>query len=195
MTTKENFRLDWVVDVTNLPRSGTSSLFDADTHERAELAQFLQIVSLSKLNVNVKTESRKKRGVSVTGQLRAIVTQSCVVTLLPIESRIGVKIDRLLVPGDKTREPSTKDADQREVVFDHNEDDPPDTFDGRLVDIGQIALEELALNLEAYPRHPSADDWESNKNSGSGSNPAQIIETANPFAALRKLKPDHNTGD
>lgn len=180
--------LDWLVDVTDLPRAGAEIRYEAADELRLQLAESLDLVSLDHFTVRVKVTPRKKRNFHVAGTLEGEAVQSCVVTLKPVTTPFYGEFDRLLVTQASSRDDNGEQLVPREVVFDPTEDDPPDIFEGKIIDIGMIALEEFALLLDPYPRHPSADDWKSKDYASPEGVPAMDIKSDNPFAALSKLK-------
>ncbi|MBZ0215321.1 MAG: DUF177 domain-containing protein [Fimbriimonadaceae bacterium] len=182
--------LEWVVDVTSLPREGVEYRFEADPEMRAKLADALDLLSLDRFAVRVKVSSRKKRRFHVAGELNGEVVQACVVTLKPVNSVIAANFDRLLIAQDNPDRQTADGQTPREIVFDPTEDDPPDVFDGNEIDIGLIAVEELALQLDPYPRHPSADQWVDKEYSAASEEFGQEGKKSNLFAALGKLKTD-----
>jgi uncharacterized metal-binding protein YceD (DUF177 family) len=100
--------------------------------------------------------------------------QNCVVTLEPIAIRIDVPIQRRFLP--------SQDTDHKrqvvDVFVDPEAEDPPEEL-GSEIDLGAVIIEELALNVDPYPRKE-------------GSEFAEIappeVKKHNPFAALAKLK-------
>jgi Uncharacterized ACR, COG1399. len=180
--------VDWFVDVSNLPRAGAEFWFEAADDLRLQLAESLDLVSLDRFVVRVKVTSRKKRNFYVAGTLDGAAVQSCVVTLKPVATTISGKFDRLLVAQDSPRDENVEQLVPREVVFDPADDDPPDLFDGNMIDIGMMGLEEFVLLLDPYPRHPSADDWQSKDYASPEAQSDMDIKPDNPFAALSKLK-------
>ena len=64
------------------------------------------------------------------------------------------------------------------------DDEEPDPFDGKSLDLGEIAVEELALAMDPYPRAPGADHVLSHLIPSDDENDEQ----ASPFAKLQALK-------
>jgi uncharacterized metal-binding protein YceD (DUF177 family) len=78
------------------------------------------------------------------GQLRAEVTQNCVLSAENFDSRIEEEFSLIFVPEGTER-----------VDFDlETEDEVPYARDG--IDFGEAAAEQLALCLEPFPRKPGA---------------------------------------
>lgn len=82
------------------------------------------------------------------GRARATVEQACVVTGEPVSTSLDVTFDRYVAVGPvPTSAEVDVDPDERDI--DHVEEP--------VVDLGAIAVEELALALPAYPRAADAD--------------------------------------
>lgn len=81
--------------------------------------------------------------------LGATVTQTCVVSLEPVVTRIDTPVHRRFVPD------LAPDRSEVTVAFLENGEDEIDPL-GERIDLGRVALEALALGLPAYPRRPGA---------------------------------------
>lgn len=112
------------------------------------------------------------------GQLTATVVQSCVVTLDPVRSVIDTAVRRTYVPG-----PLPTHA--RELELDEDDLDPPEPFSDA-IDLGQLAVETLALSLEPWPRIEGAAVEQANP----GAPGLKALEERKPeaFRALAELK-------
>ena len=100
--------------------------------------------------------------VDVEGRLAARVVQDCVVTDEPFEHEVSERFAVQCVP--EGQESDDDDPDSVDQV----------TYAGTVIDLGELAAEQLALALDPYPRSPGAVL------------PASGDEVANPFAALLK---------
>ena len=76
--------------------------------------------------------------------------QNCVVTLEPIESEIDEAVDLVFLPEAAT----APDAGGRCSAVEA--DDPPETLQDGMVDLGAVATEFLLLGIDPYPRKPGA---------------------------------------
>ena len=83
--------------------------------------------------------------VEAEGALDAAVVQSCVVTLDPVTQRVAERFVIRFVPAGRESE-------------DDDDPDSPDQipYEGRSIDLGEAAAEQLALALDPYPRCPGA---------------------------------------
>jgi len=120
----------------------------ADDETCAAVAAALGIESVGSLSVEARLDTVDDV-FRCRGTVRAFVTQACVVSGEPVPQAIEAGFERYLVVGDAP-------ADTTEVEIDPDERDV-DHLAEPVVDIGAIALEELALALDPYPRASDAD--------------------------------------
>ncbi len=182
--------LDWMADVAVLSRTGADYRFSSATSVRSRLAVRLDLVSLDRFEVLGKITARKKNRFLVTGRLQAKLAQSCVVTLKPVEAILDLEFERVFEAVEDWRESDGETDGPLEVVIDPEEQDPPELFDGRSIDIGKISLEEFALHVDPYPRHASAAEWRNSDFSQTAPDVAGDKGKNNPFAVLQDLKGD-----
>ena len=99
---------------------------------------------------------------AVSGVLHALVTQTCGVSLEPFETLVSAPIEVEFAP---CRQPLGEPAGRKMTVgraaaFAGPQDLPDPIIDGQ-IDLGALAAEFLALNLDLYPRKPGVtfEDW------------------------------------
>lgn len=160
----------------------------ADKRERAAIAARLKLVSVDSFDVSVRFQTVSKgKCVDAYGSLSATVRQSCVTTLQPVvktyEEAFAIRFvgsqdaSKSAVPTHGARaQDLTLDMDDRDI----------ETLDGEEFDIGEVAIQYLALALDPYPRADGAPatDW---SDSGQGGSEGDL-ERQNPFAVLKKLQ-------
>jgi uncharacterized metal-binding protein YceD (DUF177 family) len=115
--------------------------------------------------------TRQGAGAHVSGRVSALVGQTCVVSLEPIESKLDEAIDVTFgPPGAAAR----TDADE-----------PPEPLVGGSVDLGALATEFLILGIDPYPRKEGAQFA-----------PPKAEEAGkHPFAVLAPLKKSLGSGE
>jgi len=101
--------------------------------------------------------------------------QACVVTGEPVIADVGAPFERYLVVGAAPAAESAIDVDPDERDVDY--------LDEPVVDVGAIAVEELALALDPYPRAPDADAVLAASNEATDAAPAR-----RPFAVLARRR-------
>ncbi len=178
MTQRPAPEFSHAVAVESLEDGETVIDIGADADERAALARRFGLLALDSLTAKVGLTSVDGGLVRVHGTLAAKVTQACVVTLEPVMTRVEGSFERLYGAGapEEAGGPIT-DADAEES---------PEPFTHGAVDVGEAVAEQLALELDPFPRAPGAAfDGFSN---GSKSVGDDDTGDAGPFAVLARLK-------
>jgi uncharacterized metal-binding protein YceD (DUF177 family) len=152
---------------------------EAGADEREALARRMELVALDGLDATVRLVVEEGgRVVRLRGTLRAEVTQSCVVTLEPVRSRIEAPIERQYVVAEGPGMAAAVD------IAPDGEEPPEPLVDGT-VDLGEAVAEQLALEIDPFPRIPGATfDGYANGAADAGSG----TEPSGPFAALAEIK-------
>ncbi|MBV8850297.1 MAG: DUF177 domain-containing protein [Methylobacteriaceae bacterium] len=156
------------LSVEDVPPEGLDLTISATGPERDALAAQDGLEGLSKLEGSLHVAPWRKDGVAVTGEMRARVTQICVVSLDPFESELVEPIDVKFAPVDMPiaprpavprgtatrtrRAPEPADIPAPKAEFE--DEDPPDPIVGGAIDLGALVAEFLALGLDPYPRKP-----------------------------------------
>lgn len=152
-------------------RGGKPVRIAANASERAALARRFGLLSLESLAASCRLTPVAGGMIELACDLEAEATQECVVTLAPVKAGV-VDSFRLRY----TLEPAGLPPGEGEEI-DMESEDPPETMEGGMIDLGEAVAQHFALALDPYPRAPGA------------SFTAGPPETAsNPFAILSKLK-------
>lgn len=121
----------------------------ATADECQALARRFGLLSLGCLTAELHVRRLPGRPlVRVTGRFAAEVTQACVITLEPVTSRLEGSVARCY-----TLAPA---AAEREVLVAVGEDEPPEPVPAGGIDLGEAVAEQLALEIEPYPRAEGA---------------------------------------
>ncbi len=149
----------------------------ATAEECAAIAARLRIPAVAALACRFRLASLGGGVVAADGVLTARVTQECVVTTDPFEAEVQEAFRVRFVPEDQFVEP-----DEDDLLDLESDDELP--YAGTQIDLGEAAVEQLALALDPYPRKPGAA-------LGEGDLPADPDdEPTSPFAALaRRARP------
>lgn len=133
----------------HLPAVGGHSFeLESTTEERRAVARRLDLVTLTELDFAGRIEKGPRAGIFIVrGTVEASFTQRCVVTLEPVPARLDVPVERYFVV-DGTAQPG-------EVVV-SPDDEEPEPIEGDLLDLGEIAVEELSLAIDPYPHAADA---------------------------------------
>ncbi|MFT4027428.1 MAG: DUF177 domain-containing protein [Novosphingobium sp.] len=150
---------------------------EAGEAEREALAERFGIVAVHSLVAEVALEP-VKRGVKATGRLDARIVQSCAISGEDLPVAIAERLSLCFVP---ERGPGRPDEEVELGAEDLDEIE----FAGTQFDLGEALAQSLALAIDPFLEGPGADEFR--KTSGYFGE-----DTANPFAALAKLKPTND---
>lgn len=162
------------VRLSELARGPVERRISPDAPQRAALAEQLGVDALTGLSAHV-TVTPWLDGAEVRGRFTAEVTQTCGVTLEPLEQTLDGDFRLRVLPAGSPNQP-TEDGE-----IDPEAEDPPDAIEGDEIDIAHYVVEHLALEVDPFPRKP-----------GAVFEPPKAEEETSPFAVLKPLKPDEN---
>lgn len=154
-------------------RDGERVELVADEAERKAIAGRLGLSDLDCLQAHA-TLTRKDDLIEADGRIVASLTQSCVVTGVPVPSHVDEAFSLIFMPapqGNRSDEEVALGPADCDVVF----------YDEGIIDLGSAIADTLALSLNPYPRSAGAD---------AALKEAGILSEAEagPFAALAQLK-------
>ncbi|MBD3819117.1 YceD family protein [Brevundimonas diminuta] len=152
-----------------------SRRLEPDAEARQRIARALNLKSLDRFEADLEVTATVS-GWRLTGRVVADAVQSCVLTLEPLPVHVDDRFEINLVEA-----VDTAPSDEGEIDLELD-DDSPDVVENGQVDLGQYAVEQLALHLDPYPRKDGAVFEQPPE-------PGDI----SPFGVLRALKP--NDGD
>jgi len=170
-----------LIPVDRIPETGLEERIEADESERATLAERFDLPEIRSFVGDFHITPWRRGRIHVEGMVTAEVVQRCVITLDPFPVEIAFALERFFI-AEGTRRDHVEEL----------EGDEPDIVNGGAIDLGELAAEELALNLDPYPRKLGAElaaeiaDVQ----------PENVQRTADsPFAALRKLVRSEDGGE
>ncbi len=174
------------VDVTSLPQVGRHYAIKADGAARARVAVRLGLRDVNALTASFELMPRAGGLVKVTGTVEAAVTQTCVVTLAPLPAALREEVEVTfstfpLKPAPRAKAGKAEDDDEELVAL--GEEEPPEEALDGLIDLGELAVEYMALGLDPYPRAPGAAFDEAVWAGKAGKS-----EPESPFAVLARLQ-------
>lgn len=159
---------------------------EASGDELSKIAERLSVDTLSSLKGTISLEIPEHPHpmfdgtvVNAEGRLTAILTQTCVITLDKFETTTESEFKGVLSNDDPAAEMAEDDDEGRAAL--------PDVLgeiDGETVRIGDVFIEQLALEIDPFPRKPGSDF------SGFSTGSAEMDDDGrkSPFAVLEKLK-------
>ncbi len=155
------------VPTDRIPVSGQVVEVKATAEECAAVARRMGIPGVERLQCRF-TVARPLEGrdgeIVAEGRLRARLRRDCVVTLEVFTAEVEERFRVRFVPVGAASE------------VDDPESDDEIEYDGAAIDLGEAAVEQLALTLDPYPRKPGAVLPDSASDEASG-----------PFAGLARL--------
>lgn len=162
------------VEVGKIPARGMEMSITANAKECTALARRLGVLELRSLAAGLELQHAESGMIAATGEFTAEAVQQCVVTLEPVPVRIRARLNGLFVP-----ENSLPAEDDRAEITDILAEEPEPIVNG-MIDLGELAVQHLALALDPYPRKPGAAvDFQP---------PSEEAERhQNPFSGLEKL--------
>lgn len=161
----------WSVPVTvnDIPETGLHMEIEAPDDVRTAVAKLANVANIIRLSA-VFDLTRRGAGAHVAGRVSALVGQTCVVSLEPIENPIDETIDVTFAP--------------EAGVAGVGNDEPPEPLRERSLDLGAVATEFLLLGIDPYPRKAGVEFA-----------PPRVEEDGpRPFAALEALKKSLRSG-
>ena len=159
--------------LSELAHGTVSRRVHADAAALQRIAAELGLDGLDRLEAEAEV-SPWLDGARVRGHLRALVRQTCGVTLDPLESQIDQDFEVSLLPVGSPNAPAAPE----DSVIDPDAEDPPELIEGDEIDLGALVVEQLALEIDPFPRKPGAVF-----DAGPEESPPS------PFAVLKDFKP------
>jgi hypothetical protein len=132
------------VVVAGIGPAGVEMEVVATAAECAAVAARLEVPAILELACRFRLR-RVAEGVAAEGRLRARLVRTCVVSLEDFEDVVGEEFVLRFVPA----------GTESEEIDPEAEDEVP--YSGGAIDLGEAAVQQLALALDPYPRRPGAE--------------------------------------
>lgn len=170
--------------VADLPtKKQTHFAYRPDSNERAKIAQALGLLGLKKLSFEGVIAPFGRRDWRLSATLGASISQECVVTLQPVNTRIDASVERAF---------HKELAEPKGDEFEMPDDDTVEEL-GEYIDPYQIMQEALVIEMPDYPRVAAAEIEESVFTEPGKD--AMTDEDAKPFASLAALLKPGDTSE
>jgi uncharacterized metal-binding protein YceD (DUF177 family) len=172
------------IEVERIAGTASHFKFDADPAERAALADRFGLISLDRFQASFSLRRLRKDLIRVKGHISATLIQACVVTLEPVPAEIAEELE--LDFSESLDQPGT------EMDLDAEAADGPEPLSGGMIDLGEVAAEQLGLAIDPYPRKPGAEipaQWAGDPDAAPAPGPK-----VNPFSELEKLTKGRGRG-
>jgi uncharacterized metal-binding protein YceD (DUF177 family) len=141
------------------------------------IAEILSVVSVKKMRIVGKISPSGAKDWILTANVGATVTQTCIITLDPVQTRIDTQVTLTYV--------AEYQVDGHESVAEMTVDETIEPLVDE-IDLTTIAIEAVALALPDYPKAPNAQ-LETTVFAADGVTPMTDADTK-PFASLASLK-------
>ena len=156
---------------------------EADAGERSALAERFGLVALDSLIATVSLDTQPGDGVvRVLGEFSAEVVQTCIITLEPLSTCLHASFERLYGPPENGVEINA--LEEPATVIAPDAEEPQEPFVDGAIDIGEAVAEQLAIELDPFPRAPGAVYQE---NSSESDDSREAGQARRPFAGLKDL--------
>jgi len=175
--------LSRAVKAEEIPKKGRMIMLRPSEDEREAVATRLDLVALKSFDGELKVQPEPGREISVRGVIRAQFTQNCVISGAPVTTDVEFELSRMFA---EDADPFDGLGHDEEEIIDPDIDDSDPILNG-FIDVGEAAVEELALRIPPYPRAEGAQFDED-----SSATEAQD-EKENPFSVLESLKNKMNS--
>ena len=142
------------VAVEKIPDTGLHRALEADQATRAAIADVGGLREVLSVQASLDVTPMRGGRFHVTGDVRARIGQTCVVTLEEMESDIDEPIDVIFAPPDQIPEMAAL-VDEAEET-DEDTPDPPEPIVNGIIDLGRLVSDALYLGVDPYPRKADA---------------------------------------
>lgn len=184
--------LERFIDVDRMGPHGTALEIVASESERAALAKRFGFLGLPAFSARLTVDRRPGGLVVVEGRLRGRIVQACILTLDPVTQDLDETF-RIAFKQDLAEE---HDPESGEALV-SAQVDAPEPLAGNMLDVGEIAAEQLSLAADPYPRRPGVklEDVLPKPRGGGRSDPrGGRPERRHPFAGLAALRDKPRSG-
>lgn len=178
------------LDADEIGPGGRTLVLEPDARERFLIADRLKILSVDSLSAKMSL-LRTQSGlvIRVTGTLKAQVSQTCVLTLDPVQDWIEEEFEAcyadpeqaVLFVREKARRASGQVEEEGMSILSEF-DDPEPLYNGQL-DLADLVVQYLSLAINPYPKLERDDEGDT------GTTGDEIPSgTRNPFESLKHWK-------
>jgi len=134
-----------IITPARLSPNGNEEFLQAKPAERKALAARFDLIDLTLLEADLSIMPGAEQTFTVTGQIKADITQECVVTLEPIHTHLDIAVDTTFMPADQESEEADSPAPgELEAEFEF--------YSGNKIDLGEMVSQYLGIAIDPYPR-------------------------------------------
>ena len=154
----------------------------ATADEMNAIAGLLDLARLEGLTFTYRLDHGIAGRLHLSGRLKAELTQTCVVSLDPVDARVDEPVEIEFWPETLLAKPESDDPAGLTAL------DWPEPIVGGRIDLGVVAYETLATSLDPYPKREGVSF---DRSQGEAKQPERA--KSGPFAALAALKRDESS--
>ncbi|NQV84838.1 MAG: DUF177 domain-containing protein [Rhodospirillales bacterium] len=186
MTDQNLFEFPRPIAAESVGELGRSQVIEATPEECERLAQRLGLDALLSLSAELNLSPKKNgRQIHLEGHFSAVVRQTCVVTLSSLDSTIEGTLDLLY---DSTLKDLGEGQESFDIDGDTDAEAPPEPLRDGHIDVGEAVAEQLALEIDPFPRTPGVSFDAHRSALGTGRSSENDENETSPFAGLAQLK-------
>lgn len=152
-----------------VPRAGSTEKLKAEPEELKALAKRMKVPAIHALSAEIRATPWRGGGIKLEGHITADLEQVSVISLEPFRETVSVPLTRYFLPAG--------------AVAENADEDDADPIENGWIDLGEVASETLALDLDPYPRKPGEAFSEHIEDDGA------VAKAPSPFAILGQRKP------
>ncbi len=172
---------------TRISNSVQTVVLVADEKTAGPIAGAIGVERVISLEVKLDICGWNARGIKIAGAIIALFEQNCVATLEPMQNTVSTDFIQHFVPEKDSRQAMPEIVDG-EMMLEAEGDDLPDVFTNNRIDLWAVAVEQLILVVDLFPR----SDVEHIEKEEVLSPPVEN-QTYKPFADLKTLITKKNT--
>ncbi len=141
---------DWTHTLAEIPDDGLNVLQTAGQSELDAVAHALSLESCGALSADYTVKPAASGTYVLNGRLCAEITQSCIVSLEPVTSKLDKKLAHRFAPNPDIT--GVGNADDQQVLA----PDAPELIENDTLDVGRLIFEVLSAAIDPYPRKQNA---------------------------------------
>lgn len=151
-----------------VPKAGSVEKLTAEPQEMKALARRMKLPAIHALTAEIRATPWRGGGIKLEGHLTADIEQVSVISLEAFRETVSIPVSRYFLPPG--------------AIAENEGEDDADPIENGWIDLGEVAAETLALDLDPYPRKPGEAFAEHIEDD------AQPAARESPFAVLARRK-------
>lgn len=172
----ENNPIDWQITIAPSEKKLKRLALEPQSPEALKnIAEWLNIEAITKLDAQLELMRKNAHQATLSGKIKANITQLCVLSLEPIHKKIHVDLHCHFTTEEENLTPESEIPEE-----------DTESWDGKNLDLGRIILEELLLHIDLYPKKDNVilDNVDHVETS------MHVVKkpSSNPFEVLKKLQ-------